>query len=80
VYSQGGCCCCITLISPLDSNDDDAVGMLGTDMVVMLSSLLFPLTRLDVQNLQSTLGDDNIRAIVNWTLKYLSEIDIPIKR
>ncbi|GAB5036294.1 phosphomannomutase a1 [Nannochloropsis oceanica] len=26
------------------------------------------------------LGEENIKAIVNWTLRYLSDLDIPIKR
>merc|ERR1712003_285782 len=25
-------------------------------------------------------GEDNIKKIVNWTLKYLADVDIPIKR
>ena len=26
------------------------------------------------------LGEDNIKRIVNWTMRYLSDVDIPIKR
>lgn len=31
-------------------------------------------------SLKKHLGEDNIRRIIDWTLKYLSEIDIPKKR
>ena len=35
---------------------------------------------LEIQTISKHLGEDNIRRIVNWTLKYLADIDIPIKR
>lgn len=34
---------------------------------------------LEVQTISKYLGEDNIKRIVNWTLKYLSEIDCPVK-
>ena len=34
----------------------------------------------EIQTISKHLGEDNIRRIVNWTLKYLADIDIPIKR
>jgi len=34
----------------------------------------------EVQTISKFLGDDNIKKVVNWVLKYLSEVDIPIKR
>mmetsp|Transcript_20772 Transcript_20772/g.29616 ORF Transcript_20772/g.29616 Transcript_20772/m.29616 type:complete len:252 (+) Transcript_20772:65-820(+) len=37
-------------------------------------------TLLEEQTLSKFLGEDNIKKIVNWTLKYLSELDIPVKR
>jgi phosphomannomutase len=33
-----------------------------------------------VASLKKHLGEDNIRRIIDWTLKYLSEIDVPKKR
>ena len=34
----------------------------------------------EIQTISKHLGEDNIRRIANWTLKYLADIDIPIKR
>eukprot|EP00977_Amphora_coffeiformis_P003779 scaffold757_cov168-Amphora_coffeaeformis.AAC.4 len=34
---------------------------------------------LQVQTISKHLGEENIKRIVNWTLKYLSEIDCPVK-
>ncbi len=34
---------------------------------------------LEAQTIAKFLGEDNIKRIINWTLKYLSEIDLPIK-
>ncbi len=34
---------------------------------------------LEVQTISKFLGENNIKRIVNWVLKYLSELDIPIK-
>ncbi len=34
----------------------------------------------EIQTISKHLGEDNIRRIVNWTLKYLAGIDIPVKR
>lgn len=33
----------------------------------------------EVQTIAKFLGEDNIKRIVNWTMKYLADIDIPIK-
>ncbi|KAL7581623.1 hypothetical protein ACA910_022176 [Epithemia clementina (nom. ined.)] len=35
---------------------------------------------LEVQTIAKHLGEDNVKRLVNWVMKYLSEIDIPIKR
>lgn len=35
---------------------------------------------LEVQTISSFLGEDTIKRVVNWTMKYLSDIDIPVKR
>jgi phosphomannomutase len=35
---------------------------------------------LEEQNISKFLGEDNIKRIVNWTLRYLSDLDIPVKR
>jgi len=35
---------------------------------------------LEIQTISTFLGEDNIKRIVNWTMKYLSNIDLPIKR
>ena len=32
------------------------------------------------QSLNKFLGEDNIKRIVNWTMKYLADVDLPIKR
>lgn len=34
----------------------------------------------EVQTIAKFLGEVNIKRIVNWTLKYLADIDIPVKR
>jgi len=34
----------------------------------------------EIQTISKFLGEDNIKRIVNWTLKYLADIDIPVKR
>ena len=34
---------------------------------------------LEVQTIAKHLGEDNIKKIVNWVMKYLSETDLPIK-
>lgn len=34
---------------------------------------------LEVQTIAKYLGEDNIKKIVNWVMKYLSETDMPIK-
>jgi hypothetical protein len=46
----------------------------------LYAALVIASGRLRWQTLNSHLGEDNIKAIVNWTLRYLSEIDIPVKR
>ena len=33
----------------------------------------------EVQTISKFLGEDNIKKIVNWTMKYLADIDIPVK-
>jgi phosphomannomutase len=33
----------------------------------------------EVQTISKFLGEDNVKRIVNWTLRYLADIDIPIK-
>ena len=33
----------------------------------------------EVQTIAKYLGEDNIKRIVNWTLKYLADVDIPVK-
>ena len=33
-----------------------------------------------VQSLKAHLGETNIKRFINWTLRYLSEVDIPVKR
>jgi hypothetical protein len=32
------------------------------------------------QNIATHLGEDNIKQIVNFALKYIADLDIPIKR
>lgn len=34
---------------------------------------------LEVQTIAKFLGEDNIKRIVNWVLKYLADVDIPVK-
>lgn len=33
----------------------------------------------EVQTISKFLGEENIKRIVNWTMKYLADIDIPVK-
>lgn len=33
----------------------------------------------EIQTISKFLGEDNIKKIVNWTLKYLADVDIPLK-
>ena len=33
----------------------------------------------EVQTIAKFLGEDNIKRIVNWTMKHLAEVDIPVK-
>ena len=35
---------------------------------------------LEVQTISKFLGEDNVKRLVNWTMKYLADVDIPIKR
>lgn len=35
---------------------------------------------LEVQTISKFLGEDNVKKIVNWVMKYLCEIDLPVKR
>lgn len=34
----------------------------------------------EIQTIAKHLGEDNVKRIVNWVMKYLSELDIPVKR
>ena len=34
---------------------------------------------LEVQTISKHLGEDNIKRIVNWVMKYLSDVDLPVK-
>lgn len=34
----------------------------------------------EIQTISKFLGEDNIKRVVNWTLKYLADVDIPLKR
>ena len=34
---------------------------------------------LNIQTMSQHIGEDNVKRIVNWTLKYVAELDIPIK-
>ncbi|EJK72382.1 hypothetical protein THAOC_06092 [Thalassiosira oceanica] len=34
----------------------------------------------EVQTISKFLGEENVKKIVNWTLKYLSDLDTPVKR
>jgi phosphomannomutase len=36
-------------------------------------------TLVHTQTLSKHLGEDHVKRVVNWTLKYLSEVDIPVK-
>ena len=36
-------------------------------------------TLLEIQTISKHLGEENVKRIINWTLKYLSNIDLPIK-
>mmetsp|Transcript_4280 Transcript_4280/g.6263 ORF Transcript_4280/g.6263 Transcript_4280/m.6263 type:complete len:250 (-) Transcript_4280:123-872(-) len=35
---------------------------------------------LEIQTISKHLGEDNVKRLVNWVMKYLSDIDIPVKR
>jgi len=35
---------------------------------------------LEIQTISKFLGEDNIKRVVNWVMKYLSDVDIPVKR
>eukprot|EP00960_Hanusia_phi_P045291 757153-Hanusia_phi.AAC.1 len=35
---------------------------------------------IEVQSLKKHLGEDNIKRLVNWILRYLADVDIPVKR
>ena len=32
-----------------------------------------------MQTISKILGEDNLKRIVNWVMKYLAEVDIPVK-
>jgi phosphomannomutase len=32
-----------------------------------------------VQTISKQLGEDNVKRIINWVMKYLADVDIPIK-
>jgi hypothetical protein len=34
---------------------------------------------LEVQTISKHLGEDNLKRVVNWVMKYLSDVDIPVK-
>lgn len=34
---------------------------------------------LNVQTMAQHIGEDNVKRIVNWTLRYIADLDIPIK-
>ena len=34
---------------------------------------------LEIQTISKHLGEDNVKRIVNWVMKYLADLDIPIK-
>jgi Eukaryotic phosphomannomutase len=34
---------------------------------------------LEVQTMAGHIGEDNVKRIVNWTLRYVADLDIPIK-
>eukprot|EP00956_Cyclotella_meneghiniana_P004311 scaffold5294_cov72-Cyclotella_meneghiniana.AAC.18 len=35
---------------------------------------------MEMQTISKFLGEDNLKRIVNWVMKYLAEVDIPVKR
>jgi len=35
---------------------------------------------LEVQTISKFLGEDNVKRIANWVMKYLADVDIPVKR
>merc|ERR1712087_748202 len=35
---------------------------------------------LEIQTISKFLGEDNVKRIVNWVMKYLADVDIPVKR
>eukprot|EP00980_Cylindrotheca_fusiformis_P025858 scaffold14741_cov135-Cylindrotheca_fusiformis.AAC.8 len=35
---------------------------------------------LEVQTISKHLGEDNVKRLVNWVLKYLADLDLPVKR
>eukprot|EP00287_Rhodomonas_sp_CCMP768_P001964 CAMPEP_0196729758 /NCGR_PEP_ID=MMETSP1091-20130531/10040_1 /TAXON_ID=302021 /ORGANISM="Rhodomonas sp., Strain CCMP768" /LENGTH=249 /DNA_ID=CAMNT_0042072677 /DNA_START=17 /DNA_END=766 /DNA_ORIENTATION=- len=35
---------------------------------------------IEVQSLKKHLGEDNIKRLINWTLKYLADVECPVKR
>jgi len=35
---------------------------------------------LEVQTISKFLGEDNVKRLVNWVMKYLADVDIPVKR
>lgn len=35
---------------------------------------------LEIQTISKHLGEDNVKRIVNWVLKYVADLDIPLKR
>ena len=36
-------------------------------------------TLLEVQTIAKHLGEDNVKRVINWVLKYFSELDLPVK-
>jgi phosphomannomutase len=34
---------------------------------------------LEIQTISKHLGEDNVKRLVNWVMKYLSDVDLPIK-
>lgn len=35
---------------------------------------------LEIQTLAKHLGEDNLKRLINWTLRYLADLDLPVKR
>lgn len=35
---------------------------------------------LEVQTISKHLGEDNVKRLVNWVMKYLADVDLPVKR